>query len=58
LADRSADRSAEHVVGHVVKPSTVEVLAGLGHFGPLEDPAAVGASVATALVRGADTPGA
>lgn len=29
--------------------ATVEVFDGLGHFGPLEDPARVGASVATAL---------
>jgi pimeloyl-ACP methyl ester carboxylesterase len=36
--------------------ATVEVLPGLGHFGPLERPAAVAASVARALGPLADTP--
>jgi pimeloyl-ACP methyl ester carboxylesterase len=35
----------------------VEVLAGLGHFGPLEDPGAVARSVARALGEGAGMPG-
>ena len=34
------------------------VLPGIGHFGPLQDPAAVGASVVRALVPMTDTPGA
>jgi pimeloyl-ACP methyl ester carboxylesterase len=41
----------------LTSPTTV-VLPGLGHFGPLEDPAVVAASVRAALVRGGDTPGA
>ncbi|HLJ08062.1 MAG TPA: alpha/beta hydrolase, partial [Acidimicrobiia bacterium] len=35
---------------------SVEVFAGLGHFGPLEDPDVVGASAARALVPDGDTP--
>jgi pimeloyl-ACP methyl ester carboxylesterase len=36
--------------------STVEVFPAMGHFGPLEDPAAVAASVHSRLVPVADTP--
>jgi pimeloyl-ACP methyl ester carboxylesterase len=36
--------------------STVEVLAGLGHFGPLEDPGALARSVAGALIDVGGTP--
>jgi pimeloyl-ACP methyl ester carboxylesterase len=36
--------------------ASVEVLPGLGHFGPLQDPDAVAASVLRALVPVADTP--
>ncbi len=35
---------------------TVEVLPGVGHFGPLEQPALVARSVVRSLVTGADTP--
>jgi pimeloyl-ACP methyl ester carboxylesterase len=38
--------------------STVEVCPAMGHFGPLEDPAAVAASVRTHLVPPSVTPGA
>jgi pimeloyl-ACP methyl ester carboxylesterase len=38
-------------------PTTV-VLPGIGHFGPLEDPAAVAASVVSSLVPTTGTPGA
>ncbi len=36
----------------------VEVLTGLGHFGPLEDPDELGRSVAETMGRGRDTPAA
>jgi pimeloyl-ACP methyl ester carboxylesterase len=38
--------------------SRVEVMSGLGHFGPLEDPRGLARSVEAAAVRGGSTPGA
>jgi pimeloyl-ACP methyl ester carboxylesterase len=38
--------------------ATMEVLPGLGHFGPLEDPDALARSVMASMNRGSDTPGA
>jgi pimeloyl-ACP methyl ester carboxylesterase len=38
--------------------ATVEVLPGLGHFGPLEDPDALARSVIASMNRGSDTAGA
>ena len=49
---------AIRAVGARLPRSSVEILAGLGHFGPLEDPAATAAAVVRAFGPGRrDTPG-
>ena len=43
-------------MAEVLPDATVDVLPGLGHFGTLEDPDALAASVTRALIPGSDTP--
>lgn len=55
---RSDTFGPDHLAGLAdrLPAGRLEVLAGLGHFGPLEDPEAVAASARRVLVPGADPP--